>query len=447
VKLLLRSLVFIGLLSPLGLSATTWFVTPTGSGTSCTQAAPCSLATAAGLTNPGDIVQLGPGGTYARLNIPRSGSAAGGYITYRGHDGSGCPITPISDPLSRGVRPNPSAITLGFRIDNVKFVRIECLKIIGDSITGDAAVKGGGGDHIDIIDNVMDGTATPGSPETGIDSTSNNLYVARNFITRTGNGINVISNNSVFEDNESFALHAGPQSEMDHAHPWGDTQLWQRNYFHGNTLADCPGCHSDCYQVFVLTTPSQFISRNITITQNVCMNVDETIITSNSTSDSTLMGPWTVTNNILGFARIGNSQGGGGFQGMNVLFAHNTVVNAILGCGRSPDTLTYTVTWKNNIFFNATTGNVQGGCQSTQTNNMNWFTFSPNFIDPKFVDLANNNFHLQASSPAINKGATGLGINVDKDNNPRDSQPDIGAFEFGAANFPQTLTNVQVTVR
>jgi hypothetical protein len=49
--------------------------------------------------------------------------------------------------------------------------------------------------------------------------------------------------------------------------------------------------------------------------------------------------------------------------------------------------------------------------------------------DPLFVDAAQDNFHLQANSPAVNAG-TNTGIDQDAEGNSRVDAPDLGAFEF-----------------
>lgn len=49
--------------------------------------------------------------------------------------------------------------------------------------------------------------------------------------------------------------------------------------------------------------------------------------------------------------------------------------------------------------------------------------------DPLFVNATQDNFHLQANSPAIDAG-TEAGIAQDADGNNRDDAPDVGAFEF-----------------
>ncbi len=49
--------------------------------------------------------------------------------------------------------------------------------------------------------------------------------------------------------------------------------------------------------------------------------------------------------------------------------------------------------------------------------------------DPKFIDPANDNYHLGSGSAAIDRGID-VGVYTDLDGNPRDSLPDIGAYEF-----------------
>jgi len=56
--------------------------------------------------------------------------------------------------------------------------------------------------------------------------------------------------------------------------------------------------------------------------------------------------------------------------------------------------------------------------------------------DPKFVDDAGGDYHLTAASPAINAGTPIGAPPYDLDGAPRDAQPDIGAFEFGAVPRP-----------
>jgi hypothetical protein len=53
---------------------------------------------------------------------------------------------------------------------------------------------------------------------------------------------------------------------------------------------------------------------------------------------------------------------------------------------------------------------------------------------PDFVDAYENDFHLKSSSPAIDAGNSSTNGTSDIEGNPRnnptDSNPDIGAYEF-----------------
>ena len=78
---------------------------------------------------------------------------------------------------------------------------------------------------------------------------------------------------------------------------------------------------------------------------------------------------------------------------------------------------------------------IQGGY--TGTGNLN--------LDPQFVNAGANNYHLSGTSPAINAGLN-LGVSTDLDGNPRDSQPDMGAYERVSSSsyqnyLPLTLKN------
>jgi hypothetical protein len=56
---------------------------------------------------------------------------------------------------------------------------------------------------------------------------------------------------------------------------------------------------------------------------------------------------------------------------------------------------------------------------------------------PLFVNAPRGDYHLTAGSPAINTGTSIGAPRYDLDGAPRDAQPDIGAFEFGATPSPR----------
>lgn len=100
--------------------------------------------------------------------------------------------------------------------------------------------------------------------------------------------------------------------------------------------------------------------------------------------------------------------------------------------GKSNPALTY---FRNNIIYNSTIGDVAQA--PYHSNNCYYNPFKPENIlsedgsitsDPLFVDYANNDFHLQPSSPCIDKGAK-VGWQYDFDGKKIVNLPDMGCFE------------------
>ena len=91
------------LLTARAAGAADYYASPSGSGSTCSQASPCSAGTAAGKTNPGDTVHLADG-TYNTSLLPTRSGNATAWITYAAADGA-VPIFmgPGNDTLSTGV--------------------------------------------------------------------------------------------------------------------------------------------------------------------------------------------------------------------------------------------------------------------------------------------------------------------------------------------------------
>src|SRR5205814_505817 len=92
---------------------------------------------------------------------------------------------------------------------------------------------------------------------------------------------------------------------------------------------------------------------------------------------------------------------------------------------------------RNTIAYNNAKNLSNSGTNTLLTNNVT--------TDPKFIDAPNTDFHLQATSPAIDAGATLPTVPTDYDGNPRPQGAvyDIGAYEFGsgAAAFAFAFSN------
>jgi hypothetical protein len=166
----------------------------------------------------------------------------------------------------------------------------------------------------------------------------------------------------------------------------------------------------------------------------------------------------------------------GNFCGDYVDFVNNVIANPLSNTGCSVLAGVLNTDWgndyvniHNNIFYNCTKGAIyayphnahtEDGCgQHSNINVKNnlvqggplfqdaidpacqgaWIV-SNNIIgqDPRFVNLALKDFHLQSSSPAINKGLAYSGRTVDADGKSIVGLPDLGAYEYGGGTSDTT---------
>ena len=175
----------------------------------------------------------------------------------------------------------------------------------------------------------------------------------------------------------------------------------------------------------------------------------------------------TIINNIFHDIKSGwaiqVSGGTGTADGPNWNIINNTFYGAnpkkdgqIMIWTQTDGTMVTNVTIQNNISSGATYGfvttlnNVSGSSTWYLYNNLVYgasnlikkgdhsipsHVASGNIIgqDPKFVNLTNRDFHLQSSSPAINKGVYIDGYDYDADGNPIVGAPDVGAYEYAGA--------------
>jgi len=117
--------------------------------------------------------------------------------------------------------------------------------------------------------------------------------------------------------------------------------------------------------------------------------------------------------------------GGGGGAGADLVWKNNIFAESI--AARDEGTA-----WENNLFWNVPSIIIKSG--------------SGNIVgDPKFVDPADGDFHLQPDSPAIDAGQAIAEVADDYDGTPRPqgSAYDIGAYEFVPPAEPPRVTDVQ----
>jgi hypothetical protein len=75
---------------------------------------------------------------------------------------------------------------------------------------------------------------------------------------------------------------------------------------------------------------------------------------------------------------------------------------------------------------------------------LGWVATPNNILgDPHLVNATGDDDHLAADSPAVNGGTTVGAPSYDLEGVPRGTQPDIGAFEFGAVPRPLLTVDVE----
>lgn len=297
-------------------SAATINVTPNGTnGPGCgTTEAPCrTIQFASSLTKPGDVVSVAPGEYQERVYITKSGSD-GLPITYQG----------VCWPSLQAAAPTSTSTFWGAYI-RADYVNIECMRAV--SIPAGTVVNAGdlksgfyihtGRHHVNLSRNAVIGT-TPGNPAAGIsfgplaNAPASHITATDNYITRVPFGILAYCGTGcVFERNEVASLYSGKTGDMDYARVFGDGVVFRDNYFHGSSLADCIGCHIDCFQTWNVGQYANEVAKNITIEGNVCLNAHQGILVRDQTS--TAAGTysshynWTVRGNVFAYGPTGSS--------------------------------------------------------------------------------------------------------------------------------------------
>jgi hypothetical protein len=114
--------------------------------------------------------------------------------------------------------------------------------------------------------------------------------------------------------------------------------------------------------------------------------------------------------------------------------------NTVTKCGRGILTTGTSFTVQNNLCYNngssnfdiRSTGNTVSNNISGGTGNVSG-TGIISGVNPLFVDYANNDFHLQSTSPAINAGtSTGApATDIDGTTRPQGAAVDVGCYEYG----------------
>ena len=155
----------------------------------------------------------------------------------------------------------------------------------------------------------------------------------------------------------------------------------------------------------------------------------------------------TITNCIISKNSASGSGGGicgwSGFTITNCTISGNSArYGGGIECGGDSTTITNCILWNNlpheitNAYNSVITySDIKGGCSGT--GNIK--------ADPLFVNPDEGDYHLQSGSPCIDAGISDGAPATDKDGNPRDSNPDMGAYEFESSPLPPTPPGITVT--
>lgn len=315
------------------------------------------------------------------------------------------------------------------------------------------------------------------SPRGGIklDPESNNCTVGNNRCHRNGMvGIEIHGTNHLIENNDiwgSIAYHTptGCSNDADGMRFWGSGHTIRGNHIHDISINDPEnsgyGPHIDCFQTWMGGGQT---ASNIVFERNKCENNNLMMYAGMIEGSSYL----TFKNNIfIGYAGLNVNPSMG--PNDHLIFVNNDCIGniSILNCnigstcwpsGIALQDAPYS-TVKNNIFYDfryeaySITGSsatgLDAGYNHAYRTDGKTPTGTPRShdlwgVDPKFVYPSGQDYHLQSTSPCIDKGTAVSGVTNDYDGIPRfqGSAYDIGAYEYASVDTtpPAAPTGVKI---
>ncbi len=405
-----------------------------------------SIQKAVGIMAPGDTVVVIAGDYPECVTISKSGSSESTRLLI------------FSESLH-------GAKCSGFRIKG-DFVTLDGFDVEADAVKNYVGISVAGKSNVEIL-NCKVHECPMGGINFAHDAVqgSNNARIINNILEHNGQwGINLIGSNGLIEGNEITKT-------VQH-HPKGDEPGFQGNdadglrifgdnhIIRGNRVLDIgdPGDggnidpHVDCLQTWDGSLNGQPVMTNTIIEGNyfrVKHFTGKGILLESTTGNA--CHHLIIRNNIFEYRDIGVAAFSGEFHD---IFIYNNVFNSILSGDSWGTSVALTnVTnydYRNNITVDCHKEHrkILGGSGIVDYN-LAWssdgshFTMEPGLqahdlmgVNPKFVkytgNFGENDYHLQAGSPAINAGAALSDVPNDFDGTarPQGSGYDIGAFEF-----------------
>ena len=370
----------------------------------------------------GDTVNVSAGNYNETVSTVRSG-AVGSRITFKG---------------------SPGAVIKTFLNVNHNYITIDGFEMTGANQGYMTIWNGTNGE---LLNNTIHDT---GSSFEIIRGYGDNLVIRSNlYYSSTGPGDDLpvfilAGDNQIAENNE-----IGPAKDIDAFRVFGVGNVFRGNYIHDATLSSGSSSHMDVIQTFGLngaTCHDVIFERNI-ITAAPDMQMFMTEANNNAN-----MHDWDVRNNI--YVNVG---GQANFGIPNIRFYNNTLYTS--GAANNLILYLYDVAGKSNFSGARIKNNLIvapsgvtsygqtisiGSSGSDIQADYNFITRSTfatvsgfpeangiNGGNPHFVNAAANDFHLTASSAAIDQGVTLSGFSNDYEGGfrPQGAAWDMGAFE------------------
>ncbi len=393
-----------------------------------------TIQKAANSVNPGDTVIVRSGTYSERVRITRSGSPGLG-ITFE----------------TQG-----AVQTQGFTVANADYITIRGFQTTSNvcDYTRGVGIFVEGGDYCLLEDNYA-----YYNPRGGITLFNTTGCVVRNnrLHRNARMGIEVGGSSNLVEDNEIWeTIQRHPEtscsSDADGMRFFGTNQIIRSNHIHSISYADplVDNAHIDCFQTWNYSDQGG-PGRNTTFENNFCDVL--TAQSSNETGQGFMIeggsGDLVIRNNIIRAYRGVNA-----WDASNLFIANNTLVNSLalsgsyspqgVGLNNSPNALV-----RNNIFYDqhgkiilvngSSAQGLSAGHNLVYRSDGVMPQGSPYpddlwQVDPRFVDLPGGDFHLSATSPAIDAAMILAGVPADFDGIARPIGPshDMGVFEHGS---------------
>jgi parallel beta-helix repeat protein len=390
-----------------------------------------TIQKAANTLNAGDTVIVTAGTYNERISISRSGS-------------SGKPIT----FLTQG-----TVLTEGFNI-SASYINVSAFQIANTPGTSATDRSNGSGFYLSGSNNVISGNTIQNSTAAGIYFTgsSNNSTVSGNRITYAVEcGIYIQGSGNLIVSNDISHTRDVNGSDADGVRFFGSGNTVRQNYIHDIMLSDSPGQspHIDAFQTWgpatnyvfeqnlVDKSPSQNQAftiegltqpvGNIMIRNNVFITRGTGYEPDVNAGDVGLVTNVSVIGNTMAAVNGSVEYAVWLFQNLSGAVVKD---NAIYNHGNS--SVPY-------IQVDAGASGLDIGFNSVYTSNgvaPQGSAYSGDLwmVNPLFVNVSGGNFHLQSTSPLIDRGMNLSGLTNDYDGTARPFGllTDMGAFEFHA---------------